>query len=74
MVAQNTLRTHDVKIGIFRPKKIGFDHSFDVTKCFDQIEIPEPSNIKNHGFAYTAGMQSSVRQTVFVLSPQICYV
>ena len=41
MVAQNTLRKHDVKKGIFREKKIGFDHSFDVTKCLHQIEIPD---------------------------------
>ena len=27
------------KIGIFREKKIGFDYSFDVTKCLQQIEI-----------------------------------
>ena len=27
------------KIGLFR-KKIGFDYSFDVTKCLQQIEIP----------------------------------
>ena len=29
------------KKGIFREKKIGFDHSFDVTKCLQQIEMPD---------------------------------
>ena len=41
MAAQNTLRTYDVKTGIFREKKIEFDPSFDVTKCLHQIEIPD---------------------------------
>ena len=41
MVAQNTLRIHAVKISILREKKVGFDHSFDVTKCLQQIEFPD---------------------------------
>ena len=33
------------KVGLFWRKKIGFDESFDVTKCLQQIEIPDlPSN------------------------------
>ena len=39
MVAQHILRTYDVKKKSF-PKKIGFNDSFDVNKCFQQIEIP----------------------------------
>ena len=38
MVAQNTLRTDDVK-KVF-PQKIGFDHSFDLPNYLRQIEIP----------------------------------
>ena len=41
MVAQNMLRMYDVKKGLFREKKIGFDDSFDATKCLQQIEIPD---------------------------------
>ena len=41
MVAQITLRTHDVKKVFSERKKMGFDHSFDVTKCLHQIEIPD---------------------------------
>ena len=37
MVARNTMRTQKV----FSEKKIGFDHSFDVTKCLHQIEFPD---------------------------------
>ena len=38
IAAQNMLRTFDVKF----PKKIfGFDDSFDITKCLQQIEIPD---------------------------------
>ena len=40
MVAQIMLRTFDVKNGIFR-KNIEFNDSFDVTKCLQQIEIPD---------------------------------
>ena len=40
MVVQNMLRTYDVK-GLFREKKIGFEVSFDVTKCFQQIKMPD---------------------------------
>ena len=39
MVTQNMLRTYEVK-WVSSAKKIGFDDSFDVTKCFKQIEIP----------------------------------
>ena len=56
MVAQNMLRTYDVK-QFFSDKKIEFDGSFDVSKCLKQIELPDllhmcakgteqPSNIK----------------------------
>ena len=41
MVAQFILRTYDVNKAFFSRKKIGFDHSFDVTKCLHQIEIPD---------------------------------
>ena len=40
MVAHFTLRTYDVN-KVFFLKKIGFDDSFDVTKCLQQIEIPD---------------------------------
>ena len=40
MVAENMLRTYDVK-EIFSEKKIGFYDSFDVTKCHQQIEMPD---------------------------------
>ena len=39
MVAYFTLRTNDENKVFFR-KKIGFDDSFDVTKCLQQIEMP----------------------------------
>ena len=39
-IAQNMLRTYDVKYG-FSNKKFGFDDSFDVTKCLQQIEMPD---------------------------------
>ena len=33
------------------PKKIGFDDSFDVTKCLQQIEMPKICHFrKNFGF------------------------
>ena len=44
MVAHFTLRTYDVNKAFF-PKKIGFDDSFDVTKCLQQIEIPDSLRI-----------------------------
>ena len=73
MVAHNTLRTHDVKRPIFREKKLGFDHSFHVTKCLHHIEIPDllyvcaqvneqPSNIK------------TVRQIRFFFEKDIFYI
>ena len=40
MVAHFTLRTYDVNKAISE-KKIGFDDSFDVTKCLQQIEMPD---------------------------------
>ena len=40
MVVHFTLRTHYVNKVFFR-KKIGFDDSFDVTKCLQQIEMPD---------------------------------
>ena len=39
MVAQIMLRTYKVK-NIFSEKKNGFFDSFDLTKCLQQIEIP----------------------------------
>ena len=39
MVAHFTLRTYDVN-KVFK-KKPGFDDSFDVTKCLQQIEVPD---------------------------------
>ena len=38
MVAQNMLRKYDKH---FPKKKIRFDDSFGVTKCLQQIEIPD---------------------------------
>ena len=40
MVAHFTLRTNDENKVIFL-KKIGFDDSFDVTKCLQQIEMSD---------------------------------
>ena len=40
MVAQNMLCTYEVNWAFFE-KKIGLDESFDVTKCFQQIEISD---------------------------------
>ena len=40
MVAHFMLRTYDVN-KVFSEKKIGFDDSFDVTKCLQQIEMPD---------------------------------
>ena len=40
MVAHFTLCTNDGN-KVFFPKKNGFDDSFDVAKCLQQIEIPE---------------------------------
>ena len=40
MVAHFTLRTND-ETRSFSEKKIGFDDSFDVTKCLPQIEMPD---------------------------------
>ena len=40
MVAQNLLRTYDENY-VFTEKKIGFDDSFDVTKCLQIIEMPD---------------------------------
>ena len=40
MVAHFMLRTGD-EIKVFFRKKIGFDDSFDVTKCLKQIEMPD---------------------------------
>ena len=40
MVAHFTLRTND-KNKVFFRKKIGFDDSYDVTKYFQQIEMPD---------------------------------
>ena len=37
MVAQNILRTYEVK----SVKKFGYDELFDVTQCLEQIEIPD---------------------------------
>ena len=36
-----TLRTYDVNKVFFSEKKIGFDDSFDVTNCLQQIEMPD---------------------------------
>ena len=38
MVAQNMLRTYDVK-NVFSEIKIGFDYTFNITKCLQQIEM-----------------------------------
>ena len=40
MVPQNMLRTYKVKY-VFPEKNVGSDDSFDVTKCLQQIEIPD---------------------------------
>ena len=40
MVAQNMLRTYDVKT-VFSENKLGFDDSFDVNRCLQQIERPD---------------------------------
>ena len=40
MVTQNMLRAYDVK-KVFSEKKIGFEDSFDVTKCLRQFEMSD---------------------------------
>ena len=40
MIAHFTLRTN-YKNKVFFRKKIGFDESFEVTKCLQQIEMPD---------------------------------
>ena len=40
LVAYFMMFTCEVKYRLFREKKIGFDNSFDVTKCLQQIKIP----------------------------------
>ena len=40
MVAQNMLHAYDVK-QVFSETFFGFDESFDVTKCLQQIETPD---------------------------------
>ena len=40
MVAQNMFRTNDVK-QVFSEQNVGFDDSLDVTKCFQQFEMPD---------------------------------
>ena len=40
MVAHFILRTYDVNKAFFQ-KKIEFDESFNVTKCLQQIEMPD---------------------------------
>ena len=45
MVAHFTLRTNDENWDFFREKKIGFNESFDVTKCLQQIEITDILNM-----------------------------
>ena len=44
MVAQNILRTFEEK-EVCSETNFGFDGSFDVTKCHQQIEIPELFNM-----------------------------
>ena len=69
MVAQNMLRTYGVKY-VFSEKEIGYDSSFDVTKCLEQIEMSDllhmcakgyeqPSNIKTLGtYGFTSEKSS----------------
>ena len=40
MIAHFMLRTYDEN-KVFFDKKIEFDDSFDVTKCLQQIEMPD---------------------------------
>jgi len=51
MVTQNMLRTCEVR-KIFSEKKIGFDDSFDVTKCLQQIEYLIYSICAHHALNY----------------------
>ena len=46
MVAHFRLRTYDANKVFFREKKIGFDYSFGVTKCLQQIEMSDCVRIK----------------------------
>ena len=41
MVTHFTLRTNDENKVFFPRKKIGFDDSFDVTKCLQRIKKPD---------------------------------
>ena len=58
MVAHFTLRTNDEN-KVFFPKKIGFDDSFDVTKCLQQIEMPDLLHV-----CATSNEQPSIIKTV----------
>ena len=40
MEAKNMLPTYDVKL-VISEKKLGFDDTFNVTKCHQQSEIPD---------------------------------
>ena len=42
MVAQGMLRTYEVKV-VLSETNFGFDDSFEVFKCLQQIEIPDYS-------------------------------
>ena len=44
MVAHFTLRTYDVN-KVFSEKQMGFDDSFDVTKCLQQFEMLDLLNV-----------------------------
>ena len=41
MVAHFMMRMNDENKVFFPEKNIGFDDSFDVTKCLQQIEMPD---------------------------------
>ena len=41
MAVEKMLRTNEVKEVFSEEKKIGFDNSFDVTKCLQQVERPD---------------------------------
>ena len=56
MVAENMLRLYDVK-KVFSEKKIGFDGSFVVAKCLQQVGIPDLV----HMYAYWNEQPSSIK-------------
>ena len=66
MVAQNMVRTYDLKL-VISEKKIRFDDSFDVTNYLQQFEIPNLITMAGRG-EYTLTMIRKPEVTPKVLN------